>query len=109
MTTPPFVYGCGLVLRLLNQAKCTCKDVVCVCQDHLLKMEQQASALAQLTNQRASLLSHDICSKYQPAHDLDEQVNCLYMEIHVASKLALRKQEEKKGKVTFVFVLAVVR
>ena len=37
-------------------------------------MEQQSGTLAQLTNQRAVVLSHDICTKHQPACDLEKQV-----------------------------------
>jgi hypothetical protein len=37
-------------------------------------MDQQTEAVTQLTNQGAALLSHDICNKHQPAHDLNEQI-----------------------------------
>ena len=37
-------------------------------------MEQQTGAMVQLTNQRAELISRDICKKHGAAGDLDEQV-----------------------------------
>lgn len=43
-------------------------------QDHLLKMEQQSGTLARLTNQKAAVLSRDVCAKHQPAKDLEKQV-----------------------------------
>ena len=42
-------------------------------------MEQHADDVSQLTNQKADLLSHDICAKHSAAHDLNEQVYTQYI------------------------------
>ena len=38
-------------------------------------MKEQEEGLVQLTNQRAELLSHDVCKKHRAADDLNQQVS----------------------------------